>query len=1055
MLRFWPALTLFILAAAMLLAGTGQATAQDDAAAPPLAIDYDIDDDGLIEIRTLEQLNAIRWDLLGQVNIHGRGSTNQRLLEDRRKHRAAFPNAIEEYFDFGTFSYISTPMGCGRDIHPSLSGFCIGYELAADLDFDTNGDGVITAADGDLSWNDGKGWVPIGVEGTYSGIFQGNGHTISNMMINSDGIRYVGLFGRKTVRPITGVGLHDVDIRAVYYRNNQEPFYVGGLVGQLSGHSTGDAAVRSSYVTGKIAVTPTGYTSADAGGLVGAATNGARIAGSWADVDVTATTAPASDGNLVGGLVGEVGPQAGRRNFITASYALGEVSTDKRDSYIGGLVGIAYNATITASYAAGQPRFTGTDLGGGQVGGLVGLADETSTLTDSYWDRSASGIAGAGSRTTAELRRPTNYAGIYEDWDNVDVDNADGDKDITTGVDAPWDFGTASQYPALKGPVAARAGGDVIAYLGAEVTLNAGLAQHIRNRLTPVSAAGATYQWHQSREYGAMPDTYPTRVHSTRYTDAEHILTLSDASAPNPTFTAPAELTAPVTLGFGVTITTSDGVVFADWVRVTVNLARPNELTSLTVNAGDNQRPLTPRFVSNVRPYDTYVGAYTTTAEIVMEPAEDNATISFNGDDPQTGIRTKTVGLAEGHNRFTITVTPPEPDPAAEGETEAEPLEPATYHLNIRRQPVPRLAFDPPNYLLVDEGDTATYTVELDTRWIGAEITVAITSDNPDITVSPEQVSFRPTDWDPRTIRVTVAEDADWDDDFAILDHSASGGHFDNVYGRLRVEVSDDDTVAPTPTPTPDPTPTPTPGPTPLQVATTTSTATLSLSGRTVTITRETGALLEASVSLPSVLTRNLAITYAPLVAGIPMSSPRYRFGETPAGQSTLTLKVTGVPTGGLELCLPLSNALVTEAGSRPLTLTRYEGAGWNALPNAQRRGMSVCADAVASGLFAAAYIVPQLGPASGLTATPGADPGTLVLRWTPGNDATRHWIAGIKQSDLAAGDSSSLIWTASDSSAMHSLTGLESGAEYVFAVAAGLGAEWSAWTAFARGTPQ
>ena len=249
-------------------------------------------------------------------------------------------------------------------------------------------------------------------------------------------------------------------------------------------------------------------------------------------------------------------------------------------------------------------------------------------------------------------------------------------------------------------------------------------------------------------------------------------------------------LAALAAAGFwGISNGTGAGAVSAQ----TGATAQPNELISLTVTAGGDARPSTPTFVSGGRSYDTYVGAYTTTAQIAMAPANDNATISFNGDDPVAGgILTKTVGLAEGHNRFTIVVTPPDPDPPAGGE--AEPLEPVTYHLNIRREPVPRLAFEP-DYLLMTEGETATYTVELDTRWLGAEVTVAITSDNPDVTVSPTQASFRPTDWDPRTIKVTVADDADGDDDFAILDHIASGGHFNNVYGRLRVEVADDDSV--------------------------------------------------------------------------------------------------------------------------------------------------------------------------------------------------------------------------------------------------------------------
>ena len=587
-------------------------------------------------------------------------------------------------------------------------------------------------------------------------------------------------------------------------------------------------------------------------------------------------------------------------------------------------------------------------------------------------------------------------------------------------------------------------------FSGAEVTLKAGLVRDIRGALRPVSAPDAAYQWRQ-------------------IVFGDDAVTLSATDVANPTFTAPTGLTEAITLTFAVTITLDpddpDSVVLNDLVEVTVNPAQPNELISLVVNAGGNGRPLTPAFASSRRSFDTYVGAYTGRAEIVMTPAEDAATISFNGDDPAVGARTESVGLAEGHNRFTITVTPPEPDAPADGGDDAaeaaEPLEPVTYHLNIRRQRTPKLAFDPPHYLLMNEGETATYTVELDTRWLGAEVIINISSDNPDITVSPDTVSISQYDWSERTIEVTAAKDADGEDDYATIRHIANGGHYNNVGGRLRVEVSDDDIVptptpAPTPTPTPQPTPTPTPGPTPPPVASADRTTELTLDGRTVTITREAGALLGASVSLPSRLTRDLTITYAPVIPGLPLSSARYGLGMTPEAQAGTTLTVVGVPAGGLELCLPVPAALASEAGARPLTLVRYEGAGWNALPGAAHRTVEVCAPNISSGVFAAAYIMPQLGPPSGLTVMPGDVAGTLVLRWTPGNDATRHWIAGIKQSDLDAGDmSSSLIWTAASGADTHTVSGLDSGAEYVFAVAAGRGAEWSGWTGLVRGTAE
>ena len=139
---------------------------------------------------------------------------------------------------------------------------------------------------------------------------------------------------------------------------------------------------------------------------------------------------------------------------------------------------------INASYA------TGTVSGGSCVGGLVGselgvyviavnLDDkddkqeerEKSCTTKppenertrveilhSYWDVETSGyeigaednlIPGVEGKTTAELKGPTGYTGIYSNW-NIDADNTDRDGVAVTGRDDPWDFGTAEQYPVLK-----------------------------------------------------------------------------------------------------------------------------------------------------------------------------------------------------------------------------------------------------------------------------------------------------------------------------------------------------------------------------------------------------------------------------------------------------------------------------------------------------------------------------------------------------------------------------------------------------------------------------
>ena len=182
---------------------------------------------------------------------------------------------------------------------------------------------------------------------------------------------------------------------------------IGGLVGVNEG------SITASYATGAV----DGY---PAGGLVGF--NGRVIVSSYATGPVTGTT--------VGGLVG----RNGFNGRIYASYATGRVSGGLD---VGGLVGT--NAKlINSSYATGPvsgSRFHG-------VGGLAGSGGHLAGA--SYWDSTTSGISSTRDRgnTTAELQAPTRYNGIYQSW-NLDLY---GD----SARDDPWDFGTATQYPALS-----------------------------------------------------------------------------------------------------------------------------------------------------------------------------------------------------------------------------------------------------------------------------------------------------------------------------------------------------------------------------------------------------------------------------------------------------------------------------------------------------------------------------------------------------------------------------------------------------------------------------
>ena len=419
--------------------------------------DYDSDGDGLIEIDSLAQLDAVRHD------------SNGNGIPDYSDNSAAYAAAFPSPFD---------RMGCGFE-------GCSGYELEADLDFDTNGSGDADA--GDTYWNDGEGWEPVGLVefeffttliGAFRATFEGNGHSISNLFVNRG--NYAGLFaGVERAGSVRNLRLIDLDV------TGKEA--VGGLIGdnrgivsdvRTSGLVSGElhvggliganlrAVLRSSSsaaVTGMepptvfppgVFVIVTFRVPAGTGGLVGYNTGfilsshatgpvegdsnvgglagynqGKLISGSYA-------TGPVTGRSCVGGLVGVNGTPLNKEATIAASYATGSV---EGSSCGGGLAGYNYGE-ITASYATGH--VTG---GAGLVGDTINATKSPGAVTASYWDSRTSGHASGTygtPRSTSQLQSPTSYSGIYGSW-NVDVDTEEGS-------DNPWAFGTTAQYPALK-----------------------------------------------------------------------------------------------------------------------------------------------------------------------------------------------------------------------------------------------------------------------------------------------------------------------------------------------------------------------------------------------------------------------------------------------------------------------------------------------------------------------------------------------------------------------------------------------------------------------------
>ena len=341
-------------------------------------MDVDKDNDGLIEICDLEGLNEMRYALDGSGY---RAAADAMIIAD----------------------------GC-----PSTS--CTGFELTRDLDFN-DPDSYRSRRSINSAWTSGDGWQPIAIgdslSNAFSAIFNGNGYTISNLMINRSGQNNIGLFGLSTMGEIANLGLLNVDIIGF------------DRVGSLVGNNLG--AITNSYATGSVSGT------AGVGGLVGQnfafRDFSGSITNSYATASVSSTGTSSTN---IGGLAGANGTGTLRAS-IRNSYATGEVTGSGTATRVGGLVGWNLSSSsIANSYATGEVRGSGDS-----VGGLTGT--NGGTIENSYWlDRPGlsrgSGVSAGTSRTAMQLTSPTTPTTmVYTDW-----------------LTSDWDFGSSLQYPILK-----------------------------------------------------------------------------------------------------------------------------------------------------------------------------------------------------------------------------------------------------------------------------------------------------------------------------------------------------------------------------------------------------------------------------------------------------------------------------------------------------------------------------------------------------------------------------------------------------------------------------
>lgn len=338
-----------------------------------------IGDDGALQLSSgvLKSLSDIIKNLTGDVSVFGNVTAEDSMyiegntvtLADAGEMRIG--NEISAKGNAGRWAFVDdnqytskikfksvTYTSQGQEILASITIFgeedITKYWLVRDIYELQNMKNNLTAnymLAGDIDAQ-GKGFDPIGTgsikdgyldtTGAYSGIFDGNGFTISNLTVNRTDTDVVGLFGVNS-GVVKNVGLENSNITG----NN----YVGGIAGINAGvttacYNTGGTVTGNQYV----------------GGLAGANVN--TLVG-YNQSSVTGQGAPNNTewkGYNVGGL-------AGLNTGHLVGYNTGEV---KGVSRVGGLAGESYGTVKEAGVVIGYN--TGNVSGSNCVGGLVGLA---------------------------------------------------------------------------------------------------------------------------------------------------------------------------------------------------------------------------------------------------------------------------------------------------------------------------------------------------------------------------------------------------------------------------------------------------------------------------------------------------------------------------------------------------------------------------------------------------------------------------------------------------------------------------------------------------------
>lgn len=269
-------------------------------------------------------------------------------------------------------------------------------------------------------WNEGAGFSPIGNATTrFTGSFNGNGYSISNLTVKNDTSGYIGFFGNARNAKFSNISIKNADIIG-------GGSYVGVLLGfgnivtanniEVDGTVSGNnqaGGLAGTIWTGTISrikssVDVTSTVSGQVGGIIGAASS-VQLSESFSTGIITGAS------NYTGGLIG----YTSQYTTVEKSFTSGSVNGT---GLVGGLIGgNTYNSSISNSYSIAKVT------GNSRTGAITGYNNTNSTVSGTYWNPERSGLTvgidyddnsqSSTSLTIEQLKDATNFT----NWDFDDT----------------------------------------------------------------------------------------------------------------------------------------------------------------------------------------------------------------------------------------------------------------------------------------------------------------------------------------------------------------------------------------------------------------------------------------------------------------------------------------------------------------------------------------------------------------------------------------------------------------------------------------------------------